>query len=149
MTAIQFKTAAQETQKARNDEDDDVVEVDIDGEVYPARIPSVDELAMVMIDIQGENMGDRIAGVWSFIAACFDEDDEERIKARIRSRRDGLTLAFMLTDVMPGMMEAFSGNFPTQPSTGSSGSPASSGRRSTGRSPGKGSTRSTSRPAAS
>jgi hypothetical protein len=92
--------------------------------------------------------GDEDAGASAEAAAIMDlfktslpEDEYKILRQRLKDPEDDVDLT-MLQEVVPWLMEEWSA-FPTVPASASLESPPSTGVRSTGRAPGKGSTRST------
>lgn len=149
MSALQFTTAATEKAKER-DEEETLIEFSIDDDEFVARMPTADSISLVMMEASPENgRAEQLRAVWAFLEDIILDDGVARMKRRVRDRNDELGMSKIMGEILPGLIQAFSGGFPTKPSTASSGSRASGGRSSTGRSPGRGSTRSTSRPAAS
>ena len=128
-------------------EDEDVVEVPIEGIVYKARRPSVAQGAL-MAYAQAAQAGDALAVVFKLIKALMGEEALEHIERLVWDRRiDFGDLLGGGTEMNPeiGLVDGIFAEFserPTQPSTASSSTRATGGRRSTGRSPGKGSTHS-------
>jgi hypothetical protein len=70
------------------------------------------------------------------------EKEYATLRARLKDDEDPAVTLEVLSEVVPWLMGEWTG-FPTEPSSGSSASPATTGTRSTGRVRGPGSTRST------
>lgn len=87
------------------------------------------------------------AAVMDVFRSSLPAEEYSILRARLKDEQDDVNLG-MLQDVMFWLMGEWT-SFPTQQSSDSSVSPPSTGARSTGRAPGKGSTRSTSASAAS
>lgn len=141
---IEFKTAAN---KAETPEDEDYVEVPIDGEVYHARTPSAGQMALFAAAFADDLPGQAQA-IFDMLEAMMGEEATRHIKQLLKDRSidmgdlyGGGTELNPDAGLIDSIMEELAGR-PTQPSTASSRSQASGGRKSTGRSPGKGSTRS-------
>lgn len=150
MGALSFDVAA----KAELDpEDVEIIEFTIGGKEddkpYVAFRPTTTQIAMFGTVTAGTvPSGERIAGIFDFLKAIVDAADYQRIRARLSDRDDPFELYG--TDDSAGLITVLSGvvtywaGFPTEPSGSSPTTPTPTGPRSTGRAPGKGSTRSTS-----
>jgi hypothetical protein len=141
MSAIEFSVAAREQTVQ---EDEDVVEVPIDGKVYLARRLTMAQSALLNEALNGSGSG-RVRATFDLIQGFMGPEALEHIERLIWERRiDFNDLLGGGSEQNPGgglidqIIEQFSAR-PTQPSTASSPSPVSGGRRSTGRSRGKGS----------
>jgi hypothetical protein len=97
-----------------------------------------DGAVMMLLASAGDdiNFTDKLGEVMSFIASSVSSSDMRYIRAGIRSGDIG---SEVLLEMMSDMVEQWT-TFPTKPSSASGKSPGSTGTRSTGRSPGKGST---------
>lgn len=137
--ALEFKVAA----KAAAGEEEDVVEVPIDDVTYIARRPTPAMFALFQV----ESREDYLGALWHILQGILGKEAVDHIKTLIWERR------IDLDDLVGGSEEnedgllnmiisEFSGR-PTEPSTDSSASPKTGGRKST-RAPGKGSISSTS-----
>lgn len=141
---LEFKVAAE---AAEAGEDEDVLEVPIAGTVYLARRPTVAQAALLNSTLAG-NGTDRLGAIFKLIEGLLGEEALEVIKELVWQRRIDFGDLLGGSDENPmGLIDMIFEGFserPTQPSDDSSPSRAPGGRRSTGRSPGKGSTRSAS-----
>ena len=127
-------------------EDEDVVEIPIEGIVYKARRPTTAQAALM---VGGGDM--QIA--FNLIEGLMGPQARAHIERLVWARK--IDLADLLDPegteqnpdggLIPQIIQEFSAARPTQPSSGSASSQTTGGRRSTGRSPGKVSSRSTSR----
>jgi hypothetical protein len=124
-----------------DDEDETIVHR---RDVFHATMPSDERIFLI-----AAMAGDEEAGATAEAAAIMDlfktslpEDEYRILRQRLKDPEDDVNLE-MLQEVVPWLMEEWS-SFPTVPASASLPSPASTGVRSTGRAPGKGSTRSTS-----
>lgn len=143
---IDFKIGAK---RSEAEEDGDFVEVPLDGEVYEARLPSSGQVALFAAAFSGDVPGQAQA-VFDMVEAMLGKDALIHIKSLLKNRiidmddlYGGGTELNPERGLIDSIMEEFTGR-PTQPSTASSRSQASGGRKSTARTPGKGSTRSAS-----
>jgi len=144
---IEFKVAA-EAEIREAAEDEDVVEVPIDGKVYIARMPSVAQFALLQAELRKKGV-DRFAAVFDFVESMMGEEAREHIERLVVKRQIEIDDLIGGSEKNPdgGLIDLILAEFtgrPTEPSTASSGSQKTGGRRSTGRSPGKGSTASSS-----
>lgn len=140
---IEFKVAA-EADAAKIGENEDVVEVPIDGVVYEARRPTAGQVGLLTVGVSDGST--YFAAVLDMVTILIGTEGRDHIKRLIRDRRIELADLFGGTPENPdGLVGAIISEFagrPTVPSTASSASRSTGGRRSTGRSPGKGSTQS-------
>jgi hypothetical protein len=140
---IEFNVAAEAAGLA---EDEDVFEVPIEDEVYIARRPTTAQGALLNVALSGTGVS-RLSAVFSLLEGLIGEEGRAHIERLVWERRVDLDDLVGGSEQNPEgglidqIFEAFSER-PSQPSTDSSSSRATGGRRSTGRSPGKGSTRS-------
>lgn len=139
---LEFKVAALAEVKEAGDEED-VVEVPIEDEVYVVRRPTT---AQIGLWTTGMHTTAQIA--FEAIETLLGKKGLDHIKRLIRNRQVDMDDLIGGSERNPdgligGILEEFAGR-PTEPSTASTKSQPSGGRRSTGRSPGKGSTRSSS-----
>lgn len=142
---IDFKIAAE---AASTPEDEDVVEVPIEGVTYLARRPTLAMSALMTASLNSKG-GDRLSAVFKLIGGLMGDDARDHIERLVWDRRINYEDLIGGSEDNPdgGLIDQIFAEFtarPTGPSTGSSASPGTGGRKSTGRSPGKGSTRSTS-----
>lgn len=132
---IEFYAAAK---SAELGEGEDVVQVNLDGTNYPAVKPTTAQIAL-MVATGGKDMG----VIFRVIESILGVEALDVIEQMIWDRRIDLPDLFGGSEQNPKgllgqIIEEFRGN-PTPPSTESSNSRQAGGRRSTGRSPGKGS----------
>lgn len=146
---IEFNVAAK---AAEMDGDEAVVEVPIDGVVYYARRPTVAQIALLNTTMVGDGTDVRLGAAFDLLESMLGP------AARHHLERLAWNRLIDFDDLVGGSEENPEGGLidqifeefqnkdlverPTQPSAASSSSQASGGRKSTGRSPGKGSTRS-------
>lgn len=141
---IEFNVAAK-AKVAEADPDEDVVEVPIDGKVYHARRPTTAQSALLSSSLSKGDIGE----VYTLIEAMMGRDARRHVERLVWNRQIEFGDLVGGTDQNPdgGLIDMVFAEFagrPTVPSTDSSPSRAAGGRRSTGRSPGRGSTGSTS-----
>lgn len=146
--AVQEAIEAGEVTPANEQPSDDRVEVQIpgpDGNPVPLMLykPTVEQLAWISSAARaGTDLQTQMTRLVDLTQDLMDPVDYERIWSRLRNRQDPLGLDVIMSAVND-LLEKVQ-DFPTQPLPGSS--PASrapkTGQRSTGRAPGKGSTRS-------
>lgn len=143
--SIEFKVAAEAALVA---EDEDVVEVPINGTMYYARRPSTAQAVLLNAALTGVG-GDRLSAIFRLIEGLLGEEALTEVQNLVWSRRLDLGDLVGGSEQNPdgGLLDLIFAEFagrPTEPSTASSPSQRNGGRRSTARTPGKGSTRSTS-----
>lgn len=140
---IEFAVAAEASEVG---EDEDVVEIPIDGVTYQARRPTVAQGALLNVALASKGVK-ALSAVYELIGGVMGEDARAHIERLVWARRIDFDDLVGGSEKNPDgglidqIFEAFT-EFPTKPSSGSSPSRPTTGRRSTGRSPGKGSTRS-------
>ena len=139
---LEFKVAALAEVKEIGD-DEDIVAVPIEDVTYEVRRPTS---AQVGLWTTGMHTTAEVA--FEAIRTLLGADGLEHIKRLIRNRQIDMDDLIGGSENNPdgligSILAEFSGR-PTEPSTASTRSQPSGGRRSTGRSPGKGSTRSSS-----
>lgn len=107
--------------------------------------PTVEQIAWIasFLGKKGASVGEQVKGMNDLMEDLLEPDEFEAIWRRLRDRRDPLKLEHV-TDAISLALEAVQ-DFPTEPSSGSARSSGGAGKRSTGRAPGAGSTRSSSR----
>jgi hypothetical protein len=147
---IEFNVAAKESEAQ---DDEDVVEVPIDGVTYYARRPTVAQGALLNLTLSTKGR-DRLSAVFDLIFSLMGGEALEHIRRLVMERRIdyGDLIGYSEQNPDGGLVDLIFKEFaerPTQPSDDSSLSQAVAGRRSAGRSPGKGSTRSSSTPSTS
>lgn len=140
---IEFNVAAKAA-AAEVGEDEDVVEVPIDGVTYTARRPTAAQVGLLYTE-GGDSFAEKSM---KLVAAMLGPDARKHLERLIWERRIGFDDIMGGTEENPkGLVSAILAEFagrPTEPSTDSSESQPRGGRKSTGRAPGRGSTRSTS-----
>lgn len=143
--AIEFKVAAEASEAA---EDEDVVEVPIEDKVYFARRPTLAQGALLNATLNSPG-AERLTAVYGLVQSLIGEEGRAHIERLVMDRKIDFGDLMGQSEQNPkgGLIDQIFAEFaerPTPPSTASSASPASGGRKSTGRSPGRGSTRSAS-----
>ncbi len=143
---ISFHAAAKAAEVGENE---DVVEVPIDGKVYLARRPTVAQSTLLNIALAGQRQ-ERLVAVFQIVDALLGNEARQIIERMIWERRIDFPDLIGGSDQNPegGLIDQIFAEFaarPTEPSTDSSSSQTPGGRTSTGRSPGKGSIPSPSR----
>lgn len=144
--AIAFRAAAH---AAEISEDEDVVDVPIEGVVYKARRPTPMQGALLNEALTSTNGAERLSAVFRLIQALLGSEAKEVLEEMAWDRRIDFPDLIGGSEQNPdgGLLDQIFAEFaarPTEPSTDSSSSQTSGGRKSTGRSPGRGSTRSAS-----
>lgn len=149
----EFKVAA----KKAAGEAKDVLEIPFGERTLIASKPSSGQIALFYDRVSTNPSTDEpdagpVSAVFGFLRGVLADGDLAYLKNLLQKDLIEFELLLGGDDEGGGLvdtiMEEFAGR-PTGPSTDSSGSPASTGRPSTGRTPGKGSTRSSSRSTAS
>jgi hypothetical protein len=143
----EFYAAAQATVDEEQGEEK-VLEFSLAGQEFVARIPTTGQVALVA-GSGGRSQSDMIGAVFGFFRGVLLDDGWRRLHALLEDGTVPFEVLFggddnNATGVVEWISTAAGGERPTQPSRDSSPSPDGTGRKSTGRSPGKGSTRSTS-----
>ena len=142
---IEFKVAAlADAQKVGDDEE--VLEVPIEDKIYYARRPTAAQTGLLAVGVSDGRT--YVGAVLDMVEILLGADGLAHIKRLMRNRQIELADIFGGTEQNPkGLISEIIAEFagrPTEPSTDSRSSQPTGGRRSTGRSPGKGSTRSSS-----
>src|SRR6187399_1152863 len=108
----EFITAAAEAAG----EDDDVIEVPLDGAVYRAYKPTDGQFAFVMAT-SGKFASDeeQAAGQINFFISLFEEEDQQILARRLLDRKDPFGME-MVGQIMEGLIEEWSGR-PTRASS--------------------------------
>lgn len=144
MSVIAFNVAAKaEVTKAL--EEAEVALVVIDGVEYTVPRPTSAQVGMFISTLRTASVGE---AVFEMVEVLLGRDGLRHIQRLVKERRIELSDLFGGSELNPSglignIIEEFSGR-PTQPSTDSSESQPSGGRKSTGRARGKGSIPSTS-----
>lgn len=144
---IEFKVAAlADAQKVGDDEE--VLEVPIEDKVYTARRPTSAQTGLLSVAIASGGNGAYTKALIDMVEIMLGAEGRAHIVRLLANRQIDLDDLLGGTEQNPKgliseILEQFSGR-PTEPSTDSASSQPTGGRRSTGRSPGKGSTRSSS-----
>jgi len=111
----------------------------IRSDTFHATKPTEERLFLVAALIGDEDGGHEATAVLDIFRDALPRDEFLTLKERLIDPDDDVNLD-MLQDVLMWLMSEWT-DFPTKPSTGSSGSRGNSGARSTGRVRGKASTR--------
>lgn len=140
---IEFVVAAE---SAEIGEDEEVVKVPIEDKVYLARRPTVAQTAFLALTIQGDGVT-KLSATFQILESLIGAEGVNHIQRLVLERRidiDDLVGGSKKNKVglVDSIFKEFTKGRPTQPSSISSSSPGTTGRKSTGRSPGKGSTHS-------
>lgn len=111
--------------------------------VLTANPPTPEQLALALAMGASEfaTLADEMGAALELFRSILSKEDYRVLIRRLRDPRDEVDLS-MLSQIVEWLVEQWQ-DFPTQPQSASSRSEKPSGPRSTGRSPGKGSTRST------
>lgn len=109
---------------------------------FTAHAPTAEQLAMALATGGHEfaTIADEMSAALELFRAVLPPAQYQALTRRLRDPNDEVDIK-MLADIVSWLVEQWQG-FPTQPQSGSARSSKSIGQRSTGRSPGKGSTRS-------
>lgn len=138
----EFKAAA----RAAESEDEPILEFSIGDQEFRSQLPSTARTAMFVAAMTDESStGEAIAAIFSFLKDMLLDDGYRRLRKLISTNViDMGTLTGGGDDNDEGIVDWIisqaSESRPTPPSAASSSSQGTGGRRSTGRSPGKGST---------
>lgn len=111
--------------------------------VLTANPPTAEMLAIALAHGASEysTLADEMAAALELFKGVLSKADYRTLITRLRDPKDEVDLS-MLGDITEWLVEQWQ-DFPTQPQSASSRSAKPTGPRSTGRSPGRGSTRST------
>lgn len=123
------------------DEDEEGNEFVVRHDDFTAATPTEEQLMLVFAQAGREDSsaGDEVAAVLQVFKDVLPRDQYRVLIARFRDPEDVDVDSDALLDIFRWLMEQWQ-DFPTKQPSDSSGSRASSGARSTGRAPGKGST---------
>jgi len=143
---IEFAVAAK---AAEVGEDEEVLKVPIDGVEYIVRKPTVGMGALLNVALASGDTIERLGAIYEMLEGMIGEEGRQHVERLIWARRLDIDDLIGGSEQNPkgGLIDQIFAEFserPTPPSATSSSSRAAGGRRSTGRSPGKGSTRSAS-----
>lgn len=147
MTTLEFQLAVDEVLDEQPEEVAYDVNIDVGPHELSARLPTEPELLAFFgrIDQGGARA---IGAVWRLVTRLFPPEDVRILENLVEDGKIDFGLIFGGEELnegrsILGMLIEQASARPTQPSGGSSASSPTTGRRSTGRSPGKGSTAST------
>jgi len=140
----EFNAAA----RAAEGEEDQILEFAIGDQEFKSHLPSTARTAMFIAAMTDESStGEAIGAIFSFLKDMLLDDGYRRLRKLISD--DVIDLGTLTgggddndEGIVDWIISQAAENRPTPPSADSSSSPETGGRRSTGRSPGKGSTRS-------
>jgi hypothetical protein len=142
----EFKAAA-----ARADgEEEKILEFAIGEHEFRSILPSTARVAMFIAAMTDDSgTGEALGAIFGFLKDVLLDDGYRQLRKLITE--DVVDLSLLTgggedndEGIIDWIISEAANNRPTPPSSGSSSSPANGGRRSTGRAPGKGSTRSNS-----
>lgn len=147
----EFRAAA----RAADDEEERVLEFAIGDQEFRSRIPSTARVAMFIAAMTDDSpTGEAIGAIFAFLKDMLEGDGYRRLRKLISD--DVIDMSTLTgggdendEGIVDWIISHAANDRPTPPSADSSSSRGSGGRRSTGRSPGKGSTLSPSLSAAS
>jgi hypothetical protein len=136
----QFKVAA----RAAETEEEEILEFSIGDQEFRSKIPSTARVAMFVAAMTDESStGEAVAAIFQFLKDMLLDDGYRRLRKMISDDVIDLgTLTGGGDENDEGIVDwiiSQASSRPTPPSADSSTSPAPIGKRSTGRSPGKGS----------
>jgi hypothetical protein len=140
----EFKAAA----RAADSEEERILEFAIGDNEFRSKLPSTARTAMFIAAMTDEgSTGEAVGAIFSFLKDMLLDDGYRRLRKLISD--DVIDLGTLTgggdeneDGIVDWIISQASEDRPTPPSADSSSSPETGGRRSTGRSPGKGSTRS-------
>ena len=140
----EFKAAAARAE----DEEEKILEFAIGDQEFRSKLPSTARTAMFIASMTDETgTGDSIAAIFSFLKDMLLDDGYRRLRKMISD--DVIDMGTLTgggddndEGIVDWIISMSADQRPTPPSADSSSLPETGGRRSTGRSPGKGSTRS-------
>lgn len=148
MTAIQFVAAAK--QDIRNESDEPLVfEFSIAGQEFVADLPNTAQSSLILITSQSGSTAETVAVALDILKVLLHGTGYKRLHRLMVEGLVDYNLLLWGDDrnpqgIIQSLLAQVSAGRPTVPSSDSASSPQNGGRRSTGRSPGQGSTRSAS-----
>jgi hypothetical protein len=147
MARMEFKTAVEKADAEAKGEAPEPFEFTLAGQEFVAALPSATQLSMLAIAI-GDGGKAALETALNVFDGLLEGNGGARLRKLIANGTVKPSLLFWgdeLNDqgIIGALVAQVTGR-PTTPSSDSSATPKTSGRRSTGRAPGKGSTRSTS-----
>ena len=120
------------------DEDEEGNEIIVRSDVFHASMPSNETLFFLMADLNDDDAdGADVVAMKRLLMASLPADEFRILKQRLEDPEDPLDMEW-LGEILQDVMKDWT-DFPTEQSAASSGSPTSTGQRSTGRVRGKGS----------
>jgi hypothetical protein len=125
---LEFVTAARQHPESAI-ADAEPITFTVDGEEFTAHPPTPGQLALIMAAQTSRSMTERIAAIIDFMDCLLDESGQERFRDRLMDRDDPFDVE-QVQEVISGLMEEWTAR-PTQRSSDSSSSQASTGRSST------------------
>lgn len=140
----EFHTAAKKKQEADGGDELQPFEFLIDDEPYTVNPPDTTQIVLFQSAFQATDVqeADKIQELKEFTRSIFDAAGYRAIMERVRDKKDPFDLV-VLMQVIFAIIEEVT-DFPTEESSDSTTARKPTGARSTGRAPGKNSTRSTS-----
>lgn len=132
--------------KAADSEEEQILEFAIGDQEFRSRLPSTARVAMFIASMTDEaGTGESLGAIFQFLKDMLLDDGYRRIRKLISTNVIDLSTLTGGTEfdddgIIDWIISEAAAQRPTPPSAASSGSQGNGGRRSTGRSPGKGST---------
>lgn len=124
---------------------------DLDGKMLRVTPPDSTQVMLFSATFGAQDAGDadRIYAAKEFARRVFGKSGYAHIDRRLNDQDDDFDVLDLIAVLQDVVEEIVDNGFPTRPSAASAPSPTTTGPKSTGRAPGKGSTRPTSRRPAS
>lgn len=130
MTMKQFTTAVAEAEET--DLDEGKIEFEVDGFACTAYRPTEGQFAILMASTgRHSSMDDMVAGIINFVDGMLDDTSSAHLMKRLMDRKDKFELE-NVQEIMEWLIEEWTAR-PTQEPSGSTPSPASTGKTSKSR----------------
>ncbi|UDL15407.1 tail assembly chaperone [Microbacterium phage Pepe25] len=139
----EFQLAAEHDQEEQELGEDRILEFTLGKQKFRAKLATPGQ-SSVVIGAFGQNETQAIQAVYRFLRRVMLDDGYKRLQTMVENEEVSFGILFGGDDNNDGGIVDWiieeSASRPTRPSTESSSSPTTGGRKSTGRSPGRGST---------
>lgn len=112
----------------------EAIEFEVDDDTFTAHPPTQEQvLFIVAAQADGRDMASRAAAIIDFLDAIIADDDERHLfRKRLMDPKDSLDFG-KVEEIIEWLVEQWSGDRPTKPSSDSRSSRGSTGKSSTGK----------------